>query len=416
MASRLEESVHHYTYNLPDERIARYPLEERDSAKMLVWKAASETIENRHVRDLDAILDRDSLIILNNSKVIPARLHFRKVSGSPVELFLLEPLATTHQQALESRERSRWFCLFGAKRLREGSLIECNSEFGIVQALILERRDQGAVVELSWPPGLSLAELLERIGNTPLPPYLNRPDEQNDKERYQTVFARNEGSVAAPTAALHLSSGVLNRLENKGIRRSELTLHVGLGTFQPMKSDHISDHSMHEEIIEISRTCLEDIAAFLTHKAETPDAGHRFVCVGTTSLRSIESLFWLALSLYNSGATVWPETARVEQWCWRNSVDDVISPLNAIQYLLNLRSSDGSIPDSMRFRSSLMISPGYDFRYCDTLMTNFHQPQSTLLVLVSAFCGDEARRKIYEHALKNDYRFLSYGDSSLLFR
>ncbi len=448
-----------FYYELPEERIAQHPLEQRDASKLLVWDAGERpaTIHDRHVSDLAELLPANSLLLLNSSKVIPARLSFHKDSGSMVEIFLLEPgHGFDYQRALSSASGVVWRCLIGGKKVREQSQLKSSDRSEKVRATILERDENRALVRFEWSDDSSFAEILEDLGAAPLPPYLKRAHEASDKDRYQTVFARTEGSVAAPTAGLHLSKNVLLELENKGVGQAELCLHVGLGTFQPMKSDRIHEHTMHAEYVSFPLTSLEALRHALATSAS-------IICVGTTSLRSVESLYWLACSLVTAGETkdVHSTPARMpqdskgkvnnagqrhnddedfpsdsfhseqtsaplsfdslpllEQWYWRERESagraSLLTPLEAIDYLIEYCREHKQ--SSVDFRTRLMICPGYTFRFCNILMTNFHQPSSTLLVLVSAFCGDEERRRIYQHALDSDYRFLSYGDSSLLFR
>ncbi len=402
----------HYSYHLDDERIAKQPLGERDAAKLLVYDIGQDRIVDRHVKDLPELLAPSSLIILNTSKVIPARLVFRKESGAGVELFLLEPREPEeYTVALAHTTSCTWNCLIGGKNVRVDSTLRSADIDQILQATILTREENRAEVRFEWNTAQTFAEVIALIGSSPLPPYIKREETADDRMRYQTVFAREEGSVAAPTAGLHLSSELLEHLDNASVRRGDLCLHVGLGTFLPMKSEDVSDHHMHAELITIpSRT----ISAL--HTQIVAEQENAVVCVGTTSLRSIESLYWLAYTFRNQEVSGLSAVPLVEQWVWKQLAQDAksFSPAQALLFLLEAMNGLGL--DSLRFRTKLMIAPGYDFKFCTSLMTNFHQPESTLLVLVSAFCGDAHRKKLYEHALENDYRFLSYGDSSLLVR
>jgi len=390
-----------YTYDLPQERIAKYPLPERDSSKLLVWDGNS--ISDRIFSEFPRLADRDSLLVFNNTRVIRARLLFRKESGAAIEIFCLEP----HNPAdfsmnLASGGPVEWKCLVGNLRRWKSGILE--SRFihdGKEHILIADRtgtEGDAFTISFRWNEGsLSFAEVLECLGHMPIPPYLNRDDEESDASAYQTTYARINGSVAAPTAGLHFTPAVLGALERAGIERAEVTLHVSAGTFRPVKSELISDHQMHSEHFFVSKQTLERLR------------GRQTTAVGTTTVRTLESLYWLGLSLSEGR---WPEHGipSVSQW-EPYETEAGIDPSAAIDNLLDALKKKGL--DTLEARTDIIIVPGYRFRLVNRILTNFHQPHSTLLLLVAAFTG-ESWRDLYSHALGSGYRFLSYGDSMLI--
>ncbi len=393
-------SISDYNYPLPEERIAKYPLPERDHSKLLIYKDG-EVREDRFFRVGDYI-PAHSLLVYNNTRVIQARLVFHKPSGARIEIFCLEPLAPhDYQLALSSTEGCTWKCMIGnAKKFRETAIdmpLQVAGGNVVLRATKGEQMGNTFAVTFSWDGGLSFAEILDAVGELPIPPYLNRPTEERDKTTYQTVYSRIKGSVAAPTAGLHFTEAVLADLRQRGIKTTELTLHVGAGTFQPVKTEDANLHTMHTEIIAVPRQAIVDILANLGH----------IVAVGTTSMRTLESLYFLGCMLLRGDRSLHvPQFMPYEQE-WTLSTEEALQALLA--YL------DETHQDTLHAETQIMIKPSYRFRVVEQLITNFHQPKSTLLLLVSAFVGEDWK-KIYDYALAHDFRFLSYGDSSILFR
>ena len=393
-------SISDYNYPLPDERIAKYPLPERDHSKLLIYKDG-EVREDLFFRVGDYI-PAHSLLVYNNTRVIQARLVFHKPSGARIEIFCLEPLAPhDYQLSLSSTEGCTWKCMIGnAKKFRDTSIdmpLQVAGNDVVLRATKGEQTGNTFAVTFSWEGDMSFAEILDAAGELPIPPYLNRPTEERDKTTYQTVYSRIKGSVAAPTAGLHFTEAVLADLRQRGIKTTELTLHVGAGTFQPVKTEDANLHTMHTEIIAVPRQAIVDILANLGH----------IVAVGTTSMRTLESLYFLGCMLLSGDRSLHvPQFMPYEQE-WTLSTDEALQALLA--YL------DETHQDTLHAETQIMIKPGYRFRVVEQLITNFHQPKSTLLLLVSAFVGEDWK-KIYDYALTHDFRFLSYGDSSILFR
>ena len=393
-------SISDYNYPLPDERIAKYPLPQRDHSKLLIYKDGAVS-EDRFFRVGDYI-PAHSLLVYNNTRVIQARLVFHKPSGARIEIFCLEPLVPhDYQLSLSSTEGCTWKCMIGnAKKFRDTSIdmpLQVAGGNVVLRATKGEQTGNTFAVTFSWDGGLSFAEILDAVGELPIPPYLNRPTEERDKTTYQTVYSRIKGSVAAPTAGLHFTEAVLADLRQRGIKTTELTLHVGAGTFQPVKTEDANLHTMHTEIIAVPRQAIVDILANLGH----------IVAVGTTSMRTLESLYFLGCMLLRGDRSLHvPQFMPYEQE-WTLSTEEALQALLA--YL------DETHQDTLHAETQIMIKPGYRFRVVEQLITNFHQPKSTLLLLVSAFVGEDWK-KIYDYALAHDFRFLSYGDSSILFR
>ena len=393
-------SISDYNYPLPDERIAKYPLPQRDHSKLLIYKDGVVS-EDRFFRVGDYI-PAHSLLVYNNTRVIQARLVFHKPSGARIEIFCLEPLAPhDYQLSLSSTEGCTWKCMIGnAKKFRDTSIdlpLQVAGNTVLLRATKGEQTGNTFAVTFLWNGDMSFAEILDAAGELPIPPYLNRPTEESDKTTYQTVYSRIKGSVAAPTAGLHFTDAVLADLRQRGIKTTELTLHVGAGTFQPVKTEDANLHTMHTEIIAVPRQAIADILANLGH----------VVAVGTTSMRTLESLYFLGCMLHEGDTSMHvPQFMPYEQE-WTLHTKDAL--LTLINYL------DDTRQDTLHAETQIMIKPGYRFRVVEQLITNFHQPKSTLLLLVSAFVGEDWK-KIYEYALSHDFRFLSYGDSSILFR
>ncbi|HMO33598.1 MAG TPA: S-adenosylmethionine:tRNA ribosyltransferase-isomerase [Lacibacter sp.] len=397
--------IHDYSYELPPHRIAVHPLEERDSSKLLVYRngVMTETV----YRQLPGQLRPETLLLFNNTRVVEARIFFRKPTGGQVELFCLEPAgALTVEAGMCTTTKVRWNCLVrGAARWKEGLLekvIEMEGSPVRLYAELVERSGDHFVVEFSWhPAALSFGAILHAAGVIPLPPYLHRNAEASDYERYQTVYARREGSVAAPTAGLHFTDALLQQINGKGIVTDFVTLHVGAGTFQPVKSDTIGQHTMHREWIQVQKSTIEHIINLHPYDV---------IPVGTTSLRTVESLYWMGRkALLRPDSTV--EELAVQQWDPYDTTAPEMTAEQALQALLAWLN-DRQL-DELVCTTQLMIAPGYRMRIADALITNFHQPNSTLLLLVAALVGDDWR-KVYAYALENDFRFLSYGDGSLL--
>jgi len=401
-----ELSIADVSYDLPLERIAQQPLAERDASGLLRWDGG--TISDHTFRDLPELLPTGTLLILNDTRVVNARLVFHRSSGARIEVLCLEPAGGgPMEEAFKATRSVVWNAFIGnAKRWRgEEELLGAFSvEDGGAQGLLRARRVGEEAVQLVWEPAdLPFAEVLRRVGHVPLPPYLKRPDEVSDKERYNTVFARQDGSVAAPTASLHFTDEVLAGLAAKGIDRASLTLHVGAGTFLPVKAERMADHSMHAEQVRVP---LASVERYLEHVGKGP-----VVAVGTTALRTLESVYWHGVHLLEGTAG---EELAIEQWePYKRDGMALPSPHQALTAVAEQLRSTGS--DHLTGTTRLLIAPGYRGWTVDGLITNFHQPQSTLLLLVAAFVGS-GWRMIYEHALRHDYRFLSYGDASLLWR
>jgi S-adenosylmethionine:tRNA ribosyltransferase-isomerase len=405
-------ALNDYRYTLPDDKIAKYPLAERDQSKLLVYRpvdtqqASSEAplLRHHHFYELPELLPADSLLVFNNTKVIPARLIFRKATGALIELFLLQPLAPTTdiQLAMGARGFSTWECMIGnKKRWKPGQPLQHSLTIGQQKVTITATlQDQHpSAVNLHWSPQeITFAEIVEATGEIPLPPYLKRSAEHTDKERYQTVYSRNKGAVAAPTAGLHFTAGLLHKLAEKGIKTELLTLHVGAGTFQPIKAANLADHPMHCEQVIITE---ENVQNLLEHRGPV-------LAVGTTSMRTLESLYWYGLKLLRQPDA--PFFVRKNEWLDYGAAE--LLPYSEV--LAAVLKKIQALPDrQLKGETEIFIVPGYPFKVCKGLITNFHQPESTLMLLVAAFVGNSWKR-IYEEALSNDYRFLSYGDSSLL--
>lgn len=470
-----------YNYNLPDERIAKYPLPQRNQSKLLVWKGGQ--IEQKHFCDLPDMIPAHSMIVFNNTKVIQARLHFHKATGGLVEVFCLEPEAPKdYQQNFASEHECVWTCLVGnSKKWKEGSLslavtlkdgrqttlyceragelgpsqkirfywdnpnlnpnpnlLRANGSRDMSKASLSNPNDNMGEVSRSDGEGLSFAQILDAIGELPIPPYLNRETEEKDKETYQTVYSRIKGSVAAPTAGLHYTEQELNALTSKGVSLQYLTLHVGAGTFKPVKSETIEGHDMHTEFISVPRSVIQSLLDFKNangnhnlnpnvnpnlNKSLPSDGGQGegrgglLIATGTTSIRTLESLYYIGEKL-KQNPDAHSEDLVVHQW-EPYDVEHTMSLAESLQYILDYL--DAHHQDNLVTATQILIAPGFQYRVVDAIVTNFHMPQSTLLLLVSAFVdGDSLEgpnwHRIYQYAMDNDFRFLSYGDSSILFK
>ena len=403
----MEETKHikisDYNYPLPDERIAKFPLKERDSSKLLVYSHGE--IEERVFTSLPEYIEPGSLMIFNNTKVIQARLHFRKETGALIEIFCLEPIKPNdYVLNFQQTEHSAWLCMVGnLKKWKEGPLHKEMTVKGKPLTLTATRGECHGTshrIDFSWDNSeVTFADILEVFGELPIPPYLNRETQESDKVTYQTVYSKIKGSVAAPTAGLHFTERVLDTLRNKGVDLEEVTLHVGAGTFRPVKSEEIAGHDMHTEYISVNRQTIEKL---LKHGGET-------TAVGTTSVRTIESLYYIGVIL-ESRPEASQEELHVKQWMpYENETN--ITPIQALHNILDYMERNHL--DALHTSTQIIIAPGYEYKIVKRIVTNFHQPQSTLLLLVSAFVRGDWR-KIYDYALAHDFRFLSYGDSSLL--
>lgn len=406
-----------YAYDLPESRIAKYPLAERDTSKLLVYDSGK--ITEQRFRDMPELLPEGSLVVMNNTRVIQARLHFRKEAtdgqtGALIEVFCLEPAAPNDYVLMfQQRNSCKWHCLVGnSKKWKTGGLSRSIEVAGRTLTLTATREntEKGRageyIVTFAWDGDATWADMLEACGELPIPPYLNRQTEQSDLQTYQTVYSKVKGSVAAPTAGLHFTPAVLQALDERGIERAELTLHVGAGTFKPVKSEKIEGHEMHSEWIYVPRKVIE---ALLRHGGEC-------TAVGTTSVRTLESLYYIGRKIQRNPDTT-EEQLHVRQWEpyedeGNNSLGDSSSVSSIFTSILEWM--DRHHTEALHTSTQIIIAPGYRYRIVRRMITNFHQPQSTLLLLVSAFVGDPAWRHIYDYALSHDFRFLSYGDSSLL--
>ena len=394
-----------YNYELPDERISKFPLKQRDHSKLLIYNHGE--ISQDVFYNLPEYLPKNALMVFNNTKVIQARMHFRKETGALIEVFLLEPYSPAdYEQMFQMTETCSWLCIVGnLKKWKEGRLSRTFDCKGKAVTLTVERKGEhgtSQLIEFSWDNAtVSFAEIIDAVGELPIPPYLNRKTEESDKVTYQTVYSKIKGSVAAPTAGLHFTDSVLKAIDMHGIERDEVTLHVGAGTFKPVKSSTIGGHEMHTEYICVHRHTLEKL---LKHDASA-------IAVGTTSVRTLESLYYIGLKLHYN-PTLEEHMLHVAQWePYSTPADKLIPASVAIEEVLHFLDANGL--NALHTSTQIIIAPGYDYKIVKMLVTNFHQPQSTLLLLVSAFVHGDWH-KIYDYALGHDFRFLSYGDSSLL--
>ena len=393
--------ISEYNYELPDERIAKFPLQERDHSKLLVYRNGE--VSEDHFYHLPDYLEPGALMVFNNTKVIQARMHFRKETGALIEVFLLEPAEPSDYELMfQTRGRCAWYCMVGnLKKWKDGTL---TLQHGALTIKATRKGEHGTshLVEFEWTGSMSFAEVIDAVGELPIPPYLNRETQESDKTTYQTVYSKIKGSVAAPTAGLHFTDRVLHDIDQRGIEREELTLHVGAGTFKPVKSEQIADHEMHTEFISVRRHTIERLIAH----------GGKAIAVGTTSVRTLESLYYMGLKVLQN-PDVSEEQLHVQQWepYEAQSVASGVGSKESLQALLDWMNRQRLTV--LHSSTQIIIAPGYDYKIVKVLVTNFHQPQSTLLLLVSAFVKGDWR-KIYDYALSHDFRFLSYGDSSVL--
>lgn len=395
--------IDNYDYPLPQERIALRPLAKRDACKLLVH---DNGVLAEHVfAELPELLPKDSVLVYNNTRVINARLRFKKDTGATIEVFCLEPVKPAdYAQVFASTSECEWLCFIGnSKRWKDGALtaaVEIDGSLIDLKVQRIAQKGNAWIVRFEWTGGCTFSDVISAAGEIPVPPYLNRPTEASDSTDYQTVYSHIEGSVAAPTAGLHFTPEVLSRITERGIPRLEVTLHVGAGTFQPVKTDSIGEHPMHSEFIAVDRDVVRTLFDCLS-------AGRPIIAVGTTSVRTLESLYHAGCLL---SSREW--TGEVPQWYPYSENHPRLSPAEALGNILEYLEKDNSAAFIASTR--IIIAPGYDYKLVKGMVTNFHQPRSTLLLLVSAFIGDAGWREMYRYALDHDFRFLSYGDACLL--
>lgn len=391
-----------YNYYLPDERIAKHPVSPRDSSKLLLFKEGK--ISSSKFLNLVDHLPESAHLVFNNTKVIPARLYFQKKTGAKIEIFLLEPISPSNiiSQVMETEDKVVWKCIVGNKKKWKDEILELkipfyNSDFTLYARI--ENREEN-IISFTWEPQISFAEIVKAIGEIPLPPYLNRKAENEDSVNYQTVYSKFDGAVAAPTAGLHFTKKVFEQLRNANVHSSFITLHVGAGTFQPVKTENAMEHHMHSEQMVFSKAFIEGLL----------ENNDYIIPVGTTSMRSLESLYWYGVKIINSTSTNVPfKIETFDPYNERNIKQ--VTKKEAILALLEYMELNNL--DQLTGDTEIFIFPGYKLRMCNGIITNFHQPKSTLLLLISALTGDKWKG-IYSYAMDNNYRFLSYGDSSLL--
>ena len=395
--------ISEFNYPLPDERIAKFPLSVRDESKLLVYRQGE--VSEDHFTSLPDYLEPGEMMVFNNTKVIQARLHFRKETGALIEVFCLEPIEPNdYVLSFQQTQKCSWLCMVGnLKKWKEGALkreVEVKGRTITLTATRGECRGTSHWIDFEWNDNtLTFADVLEAVGELPIPPYLNRETQESDKQTYQTVYSKIKGSVAAPTAGLHFTERVLKALDDKGIDREELTLHVGAGTFKPVKSEEIEGHEMHTEYISVNRRTIEKLIAH----------GGKTIAVGTTSVRTLESLYYIGILIHQNPEAN-QEELHVKQWM-PYEPHPALTPVESLQGILAYLDRHGM--EALHTSTQIIIAPGYEYKIVKKIVTNFHQPQSTLLLLVSAFVKGDWK-KIYDYALSHDFRFLSYGDSSLL--
>ena len=396
-----EINLSEYEYTLPEERIAKFPLEKRDASKLLHYRKGE--ITHLHFYDLPDLVPSDTLLVYNDTKVIPARLIFQRETGARIEIFLLQPVAPTTviPEIMLAKHPVTWETMIGnAKKWKDGEILKgkvrAKGQEVVLSARLIDREMKR--VEFSWDnSGVAFVDLVEASGEVPLPPYLNRKPNEADKSRYQTVYSKKEGAVAAPTAGLHFTDEVFEKLRAKGIREAEVTLHVSAGTFQPITAKNVLEHPMHSEQIQVTRATIEKLLA----------ENGKIVAVGTTSIRTLESLFWYGVKLVEGKG----EELFVSKLLPYEKRAEIPSKVDALSAILKLMDKNGT--DTVMGSTEIFIFPGYRYQIVNGLITNFHQPGSTLILLIATILGEDWKN-VYQEALEKDYRFLSYGDSSLL--
>ena len=401
-----EISIQNYHYHLPEEKIALHPLQQRDASKLLLYKNGG--IKETVFKNIHEYLPEECLLVFNNTKVINARLHFKKTTGAAIEIFCLEPAGAVNEYSsvMNKTASTRWKCLVGGAAKWKNEILEkeiiIDGKPIILKAEMIEKITEAYLIKFSWKPGhYSFAAIIEIAGDTPLPPYIKRSTDNEDASRYQTIFAAQEGSVAAPTAGLHFTENIFKNIEEKKIEKTFVTLHVGAGTFKPVKAATMKAHEMHAEYIDVS---VETIYKLIEKTGN-------IAAVGTTSLRTIETLYWLGVKAFLDPQI---KNLQLSQWDVYEAPlsSSSINAKDALSALLNWMQKNKL--NHIFTQTQLLIAPGYTFRIADILITNFHQPQSTLLLLVAAAIGNDWK-KMYEYALENDFRFLSYGDGNMIF-
>jgi len=398
----MELTITDYTYHLPSERIAKYPLDKRDQSKLLIYR--NGLISNDIFSHLPDYIGKDDILVFNNTRVIRARIEMEKETGARIEIFCLEPHEPHDYQLSFARQHTcQWKCMVGNLKKWKSGILKKRVELGNgteteLQAERITGSDQYQVIRFTWTGGMDFGSLLDACGYTPIPPYLNRKTETIDETRYQTVYSKHKGSVAAPTAGLHFTPQILQRLSDNGVKLDEITLHVGAGTFRPMQQNEISQHEMHVEYFSVQPDVIRNL---LANKGV-------LTAVGTTSLRALESIYWLGVKMVKNNTGI--ENLHLDQW-EAYSLPQNISMEHSLTKICETLEKNQQ--NTVFASTKMMIVPGYVFRICHRLITNFHQPQSTLLLLVGAFVG-KRWKDIYQYALEHDFRFLSYGDSSLL--
>lgn len=393
-------SIANFTYHLPNDKIALHPLQNRDESKLLIYK--NGVIKEDVYKNIHQYLPKKSLLIFNDTKVIKARLVFIKPTGGSIEIFLLEPFNADYTSTLTATKTCRWKCLIGGASKWKQNNLQWTIRNGLVEIILIEKLDDAYVVEFSWTNEISFAEVLEQIGNIPLPPYIKRKPDESDTNRYQTIFAQYNGSVAAPTAGLHFTPAIFQNLSSCQIKKDFVTLHVGAGTFKPVKAAIMQGHQMHTEWIDVSIETIKNIIENINEP---------IIAVGTTSLRTLESLYWLGIKAHLNNAI---KTLDLQQWdVYEDDLkNSILTAKEALTVLINWLQKNKRT--SLFTSTQLLIAPGYTFKIVHALVTNFHQPQSTLLLLVATAIG-ESWKTVYDYALQNNFRFLSYGDGSILY-
>ncbi|MEO8820418.1 MAG: S-adenosylmethionine:tRNA ribosyltransferase-isomerase [Ginsengibacter sp.] len=403
-------SIIDFNYNLPEEKIAIYPLPQRDQSKLLIYKNGN-ILEDIY-RNISAHLPENSFLVFNDTKVIKARILFQKNTGSVIEIFCLEPYEKINDYAvvLQQKNSAKWKCMIGGAGKWKEKFLEKKFQISgdeiALKSVLVEKLSDAYVVELSWQPGnYSFAEIIEHAGETPLPPYIKRKAEESDSEKYQTIYSHYEGSVAAPTAGLHFTEDIFSSFKSKNIKTGFVTLHVGAGTFKPVKSANMEGHEMHAEWIDVSTKFILQLIENMSNPV---------FCVGTTSVRTLESLYWMGLKAFLNPEVDF-ENLKINQWevyeePLQNNLCSVSEALKSLLAFLKKRKLN-----KLFIQTQIIIAPGYDFKIANGIITNFHQPKSTLLLLVSAMIGDKWK-DIYEYALNNEFRFLSYGDGCLILK
>lgn len=398
--------LNYFDYELPKEKIADFPLENREDSKLLFFDSNTNTLEHLKFRNVSNLIDADSLLVMNNTKVIAARIPVIKTTGGKAEILCIEPTSPSidPQIVMNTKNTCEWKCIIGGRNIKNDDILFTQNND--MQAKILEKKDNIAHVQFTWS-GISFAEILNNIGKIPLPPYIKRDATEFDTIRYQTIYAKSEGSVAAPTAGLHFSPEIINELKNKNVTITELILHVGPGTFLPIETDNISTHNMHYEQFFISKNSLNQIYTAIKSKKS-------IVATGTTSIRTLESAYILGAKLINNKIDLNNMNVTQEDAYHLYEKPSLPSAEEAIYAILEKMSKQNI--EQIHGKTQLFIVPNFKFQITDKLITNFHLPKSTLLLLVGAFIGSANYKKVYQSALANNYRFLSYGDSSLLIR